>query len=115
MRGVSAAGVTSAAVLGRSRSVHFARTRAARTRSIDSWWRENRSEVGDLFARELAQARDTIARSPGVGVSYTSRGGRTARRLLLPETRCHVYCRLVDERVRVLAIWSAVRGSGPKL
>lgn len=42
--------------------------------------------------------------------------GLEYRRLLLPETRHHVYYRVVGaEHVRVLAIWSAVRGRGPRL
>lgn len=50
-------------------------------------------------------------------MSYTSRGGRTARRLLLPKSRNHVYFE-VDEAsglIVVLAVWGAPRAKGPKL
>jgi len=43
-------------------------------------------------------------------------GGREYRRTLMAETRYHVYYRVVGpDLVRVLAIWSAVRGRAPRL
>ena len=36
--------------------------------------------------------------------------------MLMPETRYHVYYRVVGpDRVRIVAIWSAVRSRGPRL
>ncbi len=37
------------------------------------------------------------------------------RRLLLRATRYHVYYRVRDETLEVLAVWHATRGTGPGL
>jgi len=46
-------------------------------------------------------------------------GGRCAtggiRRLILPRTRYHVYYRVAGQVLEILAVWHAVRGSGPGL
>ena len=47
-------------------------------------------------------------------MSYTA-GTRTVRRLLLPRTHYHLYSVLEDERVYVVAVWSAFRGRAPKV
>ncbi len=84
---------------------------------MDSWWREHRPDARDLFARELAEARDLIAATPGIGVTYTTRSGKTARRVLLLKTRNHVYFEVDEGRnvVTVLAVWGAPRRRGPRL
>jgi plasmid stabilization system protein ParE len=83
---------------------------------MDGWWREHRSDARDLFARELAEARELIAATPSIGVTYTDGSGRTARRVLLPKTRNHVYCEVDEVRglVIVLAVWGAPRRRGPR-
>jgi plasmid stabilization system protein ParE len=70
-----------------------------------------------LFEEELRHALDQIRSSPNLGSTFTSRrSGRECRRVLMAETRCHVYYRVVGpDEVRILAIWSAVRGRGPRL
>jgi hypothetical protein len=84
---------------------------------IDAWWREHRRDARLLFARELAEARDLILATPGVGVTYTSASGKTARRVLLPKTRNHVYFEVDEQQdlVIVLAVWGAPRRRGPSL
>jgi hypothetical protein len=84
---------------------------------MDTWWREHRLGAPDLFARELAQVGDLIAVSPNVGVTYTTSSGRTAKRVLMPKTRNHVYFEVDEDqdRVVVLAVWGAPRGRGPAL
>jgi plasmid stabilization system protein ParE len=84
---------------------------------MDSWWRGHRPDARDLFARELAEARDLIGATPGIGVTYTTRSGKTARRVLLPKTRNHVYFEVDEEQglVIVLAVWGAPRRRGPSL
>lgn len=84
---------------------------------MDVWWREHRPDTRDLFARELAQARDLIAANPSIGVTFTSPNGKTARRVLMPRTRNHVYFEVDEGRgvVVVLAVWGAPRHRGPTL
>ncbi len=80
------------------------------------WWREHRPAARTLFENELRDALDQIRNSPHLGSVYEVVGGREYRRVLMPETRYHVYYRLVGSgRVRIVAVWSAVRGRGPAL
>jgi plasmid stabilization system protein ParE len=84
---------------------------------LDAWWRENRPGARALFARELAEARELLVNAPTIGSPYTTRSGKTVRRLLLPKTRHHLYFE-VDEANRlivILAIWGGPRGSEPRL
>ncbi len=84
---------------------------------MDDWWREHRPDARDLFAREFAEARELILGTPSVGVTYTAASGKTARRVLLPKTRNHVYFEVDEQRdlVIVLAVWGAPRRRGPPL
>jgi plasmid stabilization system protein ParE len=78
------------------------------------WWREHRPAAGDLFEDELRAALDRIRTFPLLGSAYEAMPGRTHMRLLMPVTRHHVYYRIVaPDCVRIVAIWSAVRGRGP--
>jgi hypothetical protein len=80
------------------------------------WWRENRLAAPQLFEIELRNALDTIRSAPHLGSVYQVENGREHRRVLMPESRYHVYYRiLTPEHVRVLAVWSAVRGREPRV
>jgi len=80
------------------------------------WWRANRPRARFLFDDELRAVLDQIRFSPEIGIAYQAMLGREHRRVLMPRTRYHVYYRLAaPELIRVVAIWSAVRGRGPAL
>lgn len=80
------------------------------------WWRENRPASRDLFEKELREALERIKAFPQLGSAYQAMAGLEHRRLLMPETRYHVYYRVAGpDLVRVVAIWSSVRGRGPEL
>lgn len=81
------------------------------------WWHEHRPAARLLFDEELQRLLDQIRNAPNFGATFKSRkSGREYRRVLMPETRYHVYYRLSGpDLVRVVAIWSAVRGRGPQL
>jgi plasmid stabilization system protein ParE len=83
---------------------------------IDRWWRENRPALAGLFARELDGARQRIGDAPEAGTPYAERQGIVVRRVLLPQTRNHVYYEVDRENavVMILAVWGAPRGQGPK-
>jgi len=81
------------------------------------WWRANRPAARDLFIHELAGALDLLERAPNAGRRYPAGSIPGLRRLLLPSTRYHVYYVHDSEagEVIVLAVWSAVRGRGPRV
>jgi len=82
----------------------------------DAWWRDHR-DARDLFARELADAKELIRKSPLVGTMYTVLDGLPVRRVLLPKTRTHLYYSIDADKgiVMVLAVWGAPKGRGPFL
>ena len=84
-------------------------------RTIDSWWRENRTAAPNLFSEELAAAFDLLEGIPNMGRRYSHPTAKNVRRILLRSTRHHVYYVVLEDTVVVLAVWSAVRGSGPDL
>jgi plasmid stabilization system protein ParE len=83
--------------------------------AIHAWWLFNRPHSPDLFAQELAAAFDTIANAPELGRRYPHPEVEGVRRVALRATRNHVYYVFDQDAVVVLAVWSAVRGSGPDL
>jgi plasmid stabilization system protein ParE len=83
----------------------------AQVQRIDAWWRENRQAARDLFADELEEALCALEGSPGLRYEPIP----NARRLLLKRTHYHLYFVEEQERVYVLAVWSAFRGRGPRL
>lgn len=82
---------------------------------IDRWWRANRSDSPELFADEFAEAVRLIGHAPHIGHSYRKSPVPGTRRILLRETRYHLYYLPRGEQVVVLALWHAQRGVGPPL
>lgn len=95
------------------RAVVVAAPAEQQLRVIDAWWRRNRLAAPDLFAEEFAAGVEMLATYPGVGAPVRRRRFEGLRRFLPRATRYHVYFVATDRAVTVLAVWSAVRGSGP--
>ena len=81
---------------------------------IDAWWRANRRAAQDLFTDELEAAVVALSETPTLGVGYQG-ASEPVRRVLLPRTHYHLYFTQEADRLLVVAVWSAFRGSGPKL
>ena len=58
---------------------------------MDRWWKESRPAAPDVFARELAAARQLLASKPDVGSPYVEQRGVLVRRVLLRKSKNHVY------------------------
>ena len=83
--------------------------------AIDRWWRAHRSASPDLFRDEFAAALELIGIAPLSGRRYRSARTAGVRRVLLRSTRYHVYYVVREADALVVAVWSAVRGTGPDL
>ena len=83
--------------------------------AIDSWWRAHRTSAPELFLAELGEALDVLEEMPFAGAPYSPSPIIGVRRLLLAESRHHIYYVIVGDAVIVLAVWHANRGSGPAL
>ena len=86
----------------------------AQFRAIEAWWRDNRPRAPDLFSQEFASCLDLISSLPGTGRIYLETEP-PVRRVLMRAARNHIYYQLFDDKIVVLSVWSAVRGSGPPL
>ena len=87
----------------------------AQAERLAKWWRENRPAAPTLFEAELRDALAQIVTMPQAGSMYMRRSGREYRRVLMPESHCHVYYRATTEAVRIVALWGATRERGPRL
>ena len=80
------------------------------------WWARHRDKAPELFKQELAVAYSVIQTQPESGQRYAVVRGQQVWRQLMPKTKRHVYYRLDgDDVVRVMAVWGATRGRGPRL
>jgi hypothetical protein len=73
-------------------------------------------EPASSSKEERRVALEQIRFSPEVGAVNDALPSREYRRLRMPRTRYHDYYRLTEpDRIRVVSIWSAVRGRAPAL
>ena len=86
-------------------------------RTVATWWRANRLAAPGLFVEELAAAIELIAGAPRIGRQVRGPAIPGLRRILLRSTRYHLYYApsADEQRLFVLAIWSASRGSLPPM
>ena len=94
-------------------AVVFQRRATREVEEIDAWWRANRSSAQDLFLTELERMLAAVALMPALGAPARTERAIGVRRVLLRKTRHHVYYRVRDETIEVLAVWHAARGSEP--
>ena len=90
---------------------------AEQIKRIDEWWRQHREAAPGLFLQELGEAVALLEHVPELGRRSPHPLISGLRRLVLRATRYHVYY-LYDQKadtVTVLAAWSQVRGTLPKL
>ena len=97
--------------------VGFSRLADAQVETIESWWRENRPAAPEMFRRELEGAIRLLETSPLIGKPYVQAPVPEVRRLLIGQSRYHLYWEvdLVSDAVTILAVWHARRGNGPRL
>jgi plasmid stabilization system protein ParE len=84
---------------------------------IEVWWVANRAAAPTLFVDELEDTFRRLCELPTAGVAWPTPKRPSLRRILMPRTRNHVYFRVDEVRqvIRVLAIWGAPKGEGPRL
>jgi hypothetical protein len=71
--------------------------------------------VPELFEQELSQAFSTIEIAPEAGHRYPHPDVKGVRRVLLRATRNHVHYVDTGDIVVIVAVWGAVKKTGPDL
>ena len=81
------------------------------------WWRANRTKAPHELEEELRTALDLIAGTPSIGAVARNVALPGVRRIFLNRVNYFLYYRphLDLNRVEVVALWHARRGSGPRL
>ena len=79
------------------------------------WWDDNRPLAPGAFDEDLAEAFLLLSAETGVGAPVPNARAEGVRRLHLARIRYHLYYRVRNDQVEVLALWHASRGSGPTL
>lgn len=87
---------------------------AEQIRNIDGWWRRERP-AAPCCSPKSSLAHSFIAGAPQAGRLYPHATVSEVRRILLRSSRFHVYYKIHEDDVIILAVWSAVRGSGPEI
>jgi plasmid stabilization system protein ParE len=95
--------------------VVFQRRAAREIEAVDEWWRAHRTAAPELFVSELDAMLSALALMPTLGSPAKGERAPGVRRVLLRRTRHHVYYRVRDDVLEVLAVWHAARGAGPGL
>lgn len=92
----------------------LARTQIA---AADEWWCTNRPKAPQALQDDVQRASALIARQAEIGALARNLSLPGVRRLHLARIRYDLYYRIVGEpqRVEVLALWHASRGSNPPL
>ena len=88
---------------------------AAQIERAARWWAQNRPAAPDAIIDDFVEAKNLLARQPGVGARSSSPRHAGLRRLFLSRVKYHVYYREAAGKVVVLAFWHASRGAGPGL
>jgi plasmid stabilization system protein ParE len=88
---------------------------ADQIRRESRWWRRNRTKAPSLFRNELRRAFDLITEYPEAGPIAEEIALEGVRRVLMADTQHYIYYRpnLAENRIEVLAVWSARRGAAP--
>ena len=79
------------------------------------WWDRHRDLAPQAFDEDLAKAFSLLSTEPLIGAPFASVNARGVRRLHLARIRYHLYYRIRNRTVEVIAFWHASRGTGPSL
>ncbi len=84
-------------------------------RKAAAWWRENRPAARELFDQELARGYELIMKQPGIGTRVFDVSIQGVRRFHLLRIHYHLYYRVNEDTLEILALWHKSRGSGPPI
>lgn len=88
---------------------------SAQIQRAADWWAENRPAAPDAIRVDFQEAKELLARQPGVGARSRTPRYPNLLSLYLSRVRYHVYYEVRPGKVVILAFWHASRGSGPGL
>lgn len=92
----------------------FISRRAAREIDrVAEWWATHRPAAPGAVREDLEAAFTLLVEQPGLGGQVPQASSPGIRRFYLDRTRYWVYYRVRGERLEVVSVWHASRGTGP--
>ncbi|MGH9463342.1 MAG: type II toxin-antitoxin system RelE/ParE family toxin [Vicinamibacteria bacterium] len=88
---------------------------AAQIETVAAWWAENRRSAPGAVHEDLDRVLNPLALEPGIGTPARATTLRGVRRVTLLRVRYHLYYRVTDDSLEVLAFWHTSRGHQPDL
>ena len=93
--------------------IDISRQAAGQIEAAASWWAANRPAAPGAIAQELERAFALVGFQPSLGARALNVRLRGVRRLHLSRIHYHIYYRVHEQTVEVLAFWHTSRGAGP--
>ena len=95
--------------------VKILRRAAQQIQEAASWWLEHRAKAPGAFKEDLERALTLISQQPSIGSKALNSRLDGVRRIHLGRVRYHLYYRVHQERIEILAFWHSSRGKTPDL
>lgn len=83
--------------------------------AASAWWADRRPAAPGAIVEDLDRVLGLLLAEPEMGTKATSTRLSDVRRVTLSRIRYHLYYRLVDDAIQILALWHTSRGQGPEL
>jgi plasmid stabilization system protein ParE len=80
-----------------------------------AWWTKNRAAAPGAVLEDLDRTLGLLSVQPAMGARARRATLSGVRRVTLSRIRYHLYYRVVDGVLQVLALWHTSRGLGPNL
>lgn len=80
-----------------------------------AWWSVNRLAAPGAIRRDLEYALALLVEQPGIGERVETESPMKVRRFLMDTSKYHMYYRVKDQVLEVLAVWHSSREHGPSL
>jgi len=84
-------------------------------REAAAWWQVNRPAARDLLYSELARGFELVTNHPSIVAQAADIELGGVRRLLLYRISYHMYYRVDQDMVEILAFWHTSLGQGPSI
>lgn len=95
--------------------IRFTKRAAAQIELADHWWAENRPSAPQAFREDLEAAFAILVYQPNIGARVSNTRLAGVRRLHLTRIRYHLFYRVKEDALVVLALWHTSRGKRPEL
>ena len=95
--------------------LHVSRRAAREIERVVEWWAVNRPAAPGAVRQDVKAALDLLLVQPDIGAIVEQASSPGVRRFYLERIRYWVYYRVRQNRLEVVSVWHASRGSGPAL